>query len=100
MDQLLRELAFRSGIGNACKWRKIVGSETFEFFNTKNVGQKGWLYHMNILNYILKKSYTKWFSKINFNNEKEILLKNSILSDLDIVNHVNNQIPRMVLGYG
>jgi hypothetical protein len=74
---------------------KLLGS-----FNTKNVGQKGWLYRMNILNYILKKSYTKWFSKINFNNEKEILLKNSILSDLDIVNHVNNQIPRMVLGYG
>jgi hypothetical protein len=34
------ENSFRSGIGNACKWRKKLGSETFGQFNTKNVGQK------------------------------------------------------------
>jgi hypothetical protein len=49
---------------------KLLGS-----FNTKKRRPEGWLYHMNILNYILKKSYTKWFSKINFNNEKEILFE-------------------------
>jgi hypothetical protein len=31
------KLPFRSGIGNARKWRKIVGSETFGVLIQKNV---------------------------------------------------------------
>ena len=53
---------------------KIVGSETFwAVFNTK------------------KRATIEGFSKISLNHEKEIVFEKTVfLSDLDIVNHVNN----------
>lgn len=72
---------------------KIVGSETFwAVFNTKKRRPEALALpfeHFEV--YPEKKATHEGFSKINFNQEKEIVFEKTIfLSDLDIVNHVNN----------
>ena len=72
---------------------KIVGSETFwAVFNTKKRRPEGLaLPYEHFELYPEKRATLNGFSKINFNNEKEILFEKIVfLSDLDIVNHVNN----------
>lgn len=72
---------------------KIVGSETFwAVFNTKIRRPEALslpFEHFEL--YPEKRATQKGFSKINFNHEKEIVFEKTVfLSDLDIVNHVNN----------
>lgn len=72
---------------------KIVSSETFwAVFNTKKRRPEALALpfeHFEL--YPEKRATLEGFSKINFNNEKEIVFEKSVfLSDLDIVNHVNN----------
>lgn len=72
---------------------KIAGSETFwVVFNTKQRRPEALALpydHFEI--YPEKLATEKTFSKINLNDEKEMVFERSIvLSDLDIVNHVNN----------
>ena len=72
---------------------KIVGSETFwAVFNTKIRRPEALALpfeHYEL--YPENKATNKPFSKINLKNEKEIVFeKTVVLSDLDIVNHVNN----------
>lgn len=72
---------------------KIVGSETFwVVFNTKKRRPEALVLpfeHFEL--YPEKRATLKSFSKINFNHEKEIVFEKKVfLSDLDIVNHVNN----------
>jgi medium-chain acyl-[acyl-carrier-protein] hydrolase len=72
---------------------KMAGSETFwAVFNTKTRRPEALaLPHEHFEIYPENKATEKPFSKININNEKEILFeKTVVLSDLDIVNHVNN----------
>ena len=72
---------------------KIVGCETFwVVFNTKKRRPEALVLpfeHFEL--YPEKRATLKSFSKINFNHEKEIVFEKKVfLSDLDIVNHVNN----------
>jgi len=72
---------------------KIVGSETlWVVFNTKKRRPEALALpfeHFEL--YQEKRATLKSFSKINFNHEKEIVFEKKVfLSDLDIVNHVNN----------
>ena len=72
---------------------KIVGSETFwAVFNTKKRRPESLtLPYDHFELYGEKRATTKGFSKINIDNEKEIVFEKKVfLSDLDIVNHVNN----------
>jgi acyl-ACP thioesterase len=73
--------------------KKIVGSETFwAVFNTKIRRPEALALpfeHFEL--YPEKKATQEGFSKINLNREKEIIFEKTVfLSDLDIVNHVNN----------
>ncbi len=72
---------------------KIVGSETFwAVFNTEIRRPEPLALpfkHFNL--YPENKATLKPFSKINLNNETEMVFEKTVtLSDLDIVNHVNN----------
>jgi acyl-ACP thioesterase len=72
---------------------KIVGSETFwAVFNTKKRRPEALALpfeHFEL--YPEKRATLQGFSKINFNHEKEVVFEKTVfLSDLDIVNHVNN----------
>ena len=72
---------------------KIVGCETFwAVFNTKIRRPEALALpfeHFEL--YPELKATQEPFSKINFNNETEMVFKKTVaLSDLDIVNHVNN----------
>lgn len=72
---------------------KIVGSETFwAVFNTEKRRPEALaLPYEHFELYPDKKPTIERFSKINFTNEKEIVFEKTVfLSDLDIVNHVNN----------
>ena len=73
--------------------KKMVGCETFwAVFNTKTRRPEALALpfeHFEL--YPEQKATQKSFSKINLNNEKESEFeKTVVLSDLDIVNHVNN----------
>ncbi len=73
--------------------KKMVGCETFwAVFNTAIRRPEGLALpfeHFEL--YPKHKATEKTFSKININTETEIVLKKTVtLSDLDIVNHVNN----------
>lgn len=72
---------------------KIVGSETFwAVFNTKKRRPEGLALpfdHFEL--YPNTKATVHGFSKINLDHDKEIVFEKTVfLSDLDIVNHVNN----------
>lgn len=73
--------------------KKMVGSETFwVVFNTKTRRPEELVLpyeHFEL--YPENQATQETFSKINFSNEKEIIFEKTVfLSDLDIVNHVNN----------
>ena len=73
--------------------KKVVGSETFwAVFNTKKRRPEALALpfeHYEL--YPENKATKQGFSKINLNYEKEMVFeKTVVLSDLDIVNHVNN----------
>ena len=73
--------------------KKIVGSETFwAVFNTKIRRPEGLALPFEHFELYPDARATKHgFSKINLNHEKEIVFEKTVfLSDLDIVNHVNN----------
>lgn len=73
--------------------KKIVGSETFwAVFNTKARRPEGLALPFEHFELFPDKRATKeGFSKITINPEKESVFKKTVyLSDLDIVNHVNN----------
>ncbi|TDD97996.1 acyl-[acyl-carrier-protein] thioesterase [Flavobacterium cellulosilyticum] len=75
------------------KGKKIVGCETFwAVFNTKIRRPEALALpfeHFEL--YPERKATKESFSKINLNHDTEILFKKRVvLSDLDIVNHVNN----------
>lgn len=73
--------------------KKIIGSETFwAVFNTEIRRPEALaLPHNHFELYPEQKATKNTISKINLNNEKEIVFeKKVVLSDLDIVNHVNN----------
>ena len=72
---------------------KIIGSETFwAVFNTERRRPEALALpfeHFEL--YPEKRATVKGFSKIDLNHEKEIVFEKTVfLSDLDIVNHVNN----------
>jgi acyl-ACP thioesterase len=72
---------------------KIVGSETFwAVFNTKKRRPEGLALPFQHFELYPNTRATKdGFSKINLNHDKEIIFEKTVfLSDLDIVNHVNN----------
>ena len=73
--------------------KKIVGSETFwAVFNTQKRRPEALALpfeHFEL--YSDTRATNHGFSKINLNHEKEIVFEKTVfLSDLDIVNHVNN----------
>ncbi|NRS88551.1 acyl-ACP thioesterase [Flavobacterium sp. 7E] len=73
--------------------KKIIGSETFwAVFNTERRRPEALsLPHEHFELYPEKKATVAGFSKINISTEKEELFEKTVsLSDLDIVNHVNN----------
>ncbi len=73
--------------------KKMIGSETFwAVFNTKTRKPEALaLPHEHFEKFPDNKATQVTFSKINIQNEKEIVFeKKVVLSDLDIVNHVNN----------
>ena len=73
--------------------KKIIGSETFwAVFNTQKRRPEALsLPYEHFELYPEKKATTESFSKINISSEKEVLFEKTVfLSDLDIVNHVNN----------
>jgi medium-chain acyl-[acyl-carrier-protein] hydrolase len=73
--------------------KKIIGSETFwVVFNTKSRRpEKLNLPHEHFIKYPNNRGTLKIFSKIDIpENIKTIALKKVLLSDLDMVNHVNN----------
>lgn len=73
--------------------KKIAGSETFwAVFNTKNRRPESLsLPFEHFVLYPENKATEKSFSKININHDTEIVFEKAVfLSDLDIVNHVNN----------
>ena len=73
--------------------KKIVGSETFwAVFNTKIRRPEALaLPFDHFVLYPENKATEKTFSKININHDTEIVFEKTVsLSDLDIVNHVNN----------
>lgn len=72
---------------------KIVGSETFwAVFNTQTRRPEALaLTYEHFELFPEEKATQETFSKINISNEKEVLFERIVsLSDLDIVNHVNN----------
>ena len=72
---------------------KIVGSETFwAVFNTNKRRPEALALPYNHFELYPEKRATKeGFSKISLNHDKEIVFEKTVfLSDLDIVNHVNN----------
>ena len=72
---------------------KIVGSETFwAVFNTKKRRPEALaLPYEHFELYPEKRATKEGFSKIGLNHDKEIVFEKTVfLSDLDIVNHVNN----------
>ena len=72
---------------------KIVGSETFwAVFNTKKRRPEPLaLPYEHFQLYPEKRATIEGFSKISLNHDKEIVFEKTVfLSDLDIVNHVNN----------
>ena len=72
---------------------KIIGSETFwAVFNTKRRRPEALAIHFEHFElYPDRKATNEGFSKISLNHEKEIVFEKTVfLSDLDIVNHVNN----------
>ncbi|MFV8271123.1 acyl-[acyl-carrier-protein] thioesterase [Flavobacterium sp. GT2N3] len=72
---------------------KMVGSETFwAVFNTQKRRPEALaLPYQHFELFPEKRATLEGFSKINFNNEKEIVFEKKVfLSDLDIVKHVNN----------
>ena len=73
--------------------KKIVGSETFwAVFNTEKRRPEALALPYNHFELFPEKKATlESFSKINISSEKEVLFEKTVfLSDLDIVNHVNN----------
>lgn len=73
--------------------KKIAGSETFwAVFNTKNRRPESLsLPFEHFVLYPENKATEKSFSKININHDTEIVFEKIVsISDLDIVNHVNN----------
>lgn len=73
--------------------KKMVGSETFwAVFNTQTRRPEALaLPYEHFELYPEKIATEKTFSKININTEKEMIFERMVsLSDLDIVNHVNN----------
>lgn len=73
--------------------KKIVGCETFwAVFNTKIRRPEALaLPYEHFELFSEQKATQETFSKINFNNETEMVFEKVVaLSDLDIVNHVNN----------
>ena len=73
--------------------KKMIGAETFwAVFNTKIRRPEALALPFDHFEmYPEKKATKKSFSKINISDEKEIIFEKTIvLSDLDIVNHVNN----------
>jgi medium-chain acyl-[acyl-carrier-protein] hydrolase len=73
--------------------KKIVGSETFwAVFNTEKRRPEALaLPYKHFELYPEKKATLEGFSKIAISTEKEVLFEKTVfLSDLDIVNHVNN----------
>jgi acyl-ACP thioesterase len=73
--------------------KKMVGSETFwAVFNTKTRRPEALaLPYDHFELYPDKKATEKPFSKITLNEDKEMVFERTVfLSDLDIVNHVNN----------
>ena len=73
--------------------RKMIGSETFwAVFNTKTRRPEALaLPYDHFELYPDNKATEKTFSKINIQDDKEMVFEKSVvLSDLDIVNHVNN----------
>jgi medium-chain acyl-[acyl-carrier-protein] hydrolase len=73
--------------------RKMIGSETFwAVFNTKTRRPEALaLPYGHFELYPDNKATEKTFSKINIKDDKEMVFEKSVvLSDLDIVNHVNN----------
>jgi len=73
--------------------KKIAGSETFwAVFNTKNRRPEPLaLPFEHFVLYPENKATEKSFSKININHDTEIVFEKIVsISDLDIVNHVNN----------
>jgi len=73
--------------------KKMIGAETFwAVFNTKIRRPEALaLPYDHFEMYPEKKATKKSFSKINISDEKEMIFEKTIvLSDLDIVNHVNN----------
>ena len=72
---------------------KLIGAETFwAVFNTKTRRPEALALpfeHFDL--YPKNKATTKSFSKIDINHDRETIFEKSVvLSDLDIVNHVNN----------
>lgn len=73
--------------------KKIIGSETFwAVFNTQSRRPEALaLTHDHFDIFPENKATNNSFSKIDISNDKEVLFKRTVsLSDLDIVNHVNN----------
>jgi medium-chain acyl-[acyl-carrier-protein] hydrolase len=73
--------------------KKIIGCETYwAVFNTEIRRPEALILpHEHFQLYPELKATKETFSKINLNNKKEIVIeKTVVLSDLDIVNHVNN----------
>ena len=73
--------------------KKMIGSETFwAVFNTKTRRPEALaLPYGHFELYPDNKATEKTFSKINIKDDKEMVFEKSVvLSDLDIVNHVNN----------
>lgn len=73
--------------------KKMIGSETFwAVFNTKTRRPEGLsLPYDHFELYPENRATEKPFSKINITDDKEVIFeKTVVLSDLDIVNHVNN----------
>lgn len=73
--------------------KKIVGCETYwAVFNTQLRRPEALaLPYQHFELYPEKRATTEGFSKININHEKEAVFEKTVyLSDLDIVNHVNN----------
>jgi acyl-ACP thioesterase len=73
--------------------KKIIGAETFwAVFNTKMRRPEALALPFDHFELFPEKKATqKSFSKINLNNETEMVFEKTVaLSDLDIVNHVNN----------
>jgi medium-chain acyl-[acyl-carrier-protein] hydrolase len=73
--------------------RKLIGSVTYwAVFNTRlRKAQALALPHEHVITYPKRKATTELFKKVDVNREAELVTdRNVVLSDVDIVNHVNN----------